>query len=257
LLVDLLGVCQEASAVTQFHVPAGGLRYWLALCAASILGCNTGDVFASFFGLLSGLPLLIALFGLCLVAERRDNRPRQAYYWLAIIVVRTAATNLADFTDERLRTAAFAILGLLLLVALVARVFMSPDQKPGEGVLSRVDGLYWATMLVAGTLGTALGDFTSFRTGLGLADASLMLSVLVVALIALGTARLFAFPLYYWAVVVAIRTAGTSAGDYFARVLGLHESALGFAAVLTILLLLWHERPRIARTSLQPGTGVA
>jgi uncharacterized membrane-anchored protein len=63
--------------------------------------------------------------------------------------------------------------------------------------------------------------------------------------------------LRYWPVVVTIRTAGTSAGDYFARGLGLHESALVFAAVLTTLLLVWHERRRTARTSLQPGAGVA
>jgi len=244
------------------------LRYWLALCVASSLGCNTGDFFASFFGFLNGLPILLALFGLCLFAERRDEQPRQAYYWLTIIVVRTAATNLADFTDQRLGTAAYWVLTLLVVAALVARLLMSrasPDRHPAEGPLSRVDGLYWATMLVAGTLGTALGDFSSFRSGLGLAGASMALSALVAVLIGLGSARLFAsprsqlfaFPLYYWAVVVAIRTAGTSVGDYFARVLGLPPSTLVFAALLTIVLALWHERSRVARLSAQPGVGVS
>jgi uncharacterized membrane-anchored protein len=250
--------------VKQFHVPASGLRYWMALCLASILGCNTGDLFASFFGFLNGLPILLALFALCLFFDRRDEHPRQAYYWFAILVVRTAATNLADFMGQRLGTAAFWVLTLLLVAALVARLLiskMSADRHPGEEVLSRVDGLYWATMLVAGTLGTALGDFSSFRSGLGLAGASLALSALVAVLIGLGSARffafprssLFAFPLYYWAVVVAIRTAGTSVGDYFARVLGLPPSTLVFAALLTILLALWHERSRVARLSAQPA----
>src|SRR3954447_26005911 len=151
---------QEALIVKRIHVPAGGLRYWVALCAASILGCNTGDAFASVFGFLNGLPILLALFGICLFFERRDNWPRQVYYWLAILVVRTAATNLADFADQRLRTAAFGVMGLLLLGALVTRHFMlrtAEDRQPDEGVLDRVDWLYWATMLVAGTLGTALG----------------------------------------------------------------------------------------------------
>jgi len=242
--------------VKRIHVPTGGLRYWVALCAASILGCNTGDLFASFFGFLSGLPILVGLFGLCLLAERRDERPRQVYYWLAILVVRTAATNLADFTDQHLWNTAFLLMGVLLLAALAARYVisrLSPDRQIGEGVLDRVDGLYWATMLIAGTLGTALGDFISFHSGLGLAGASMALSVLVAVLIGLGSVRLFAFSLYYWTTVVAIRTAGTSVGDYFARIWGLPESTLVFAVVLTLLLVFWHERPQVARLSAQPG----
>ncbi|MFN8634524.1 MAG: hypothetical protein U0893_11760 [Chloroflexota bacterium] len=245
----------------RIHVPTGGLRYWVALCTASVLGCNTGDGFASIFGFLSGLPILLALFGLTLFLERRDDRPRQIYYWTAIIIVRTAATNLADFTDQHLRNTAFLVLGLLLLAALAVRFVlarMSSARQPGEGVLDRVDLLYWATMLVAGTLGTALGDFSSFRTGLGLAGASLVLSIVVAGLIGLGSGvRLFSFSLYYWATVVAIRTAGTSAGDYFARIWGLPESTLVFAVILVALLALWPERPRAVQPSLQPGMGAA
>ena len=243
------------------HVPTGGLRYWVALCAASILGCNTGDGFASIFGFLNGLPILLALFGLCLFLERRDDRPRQVYYWLAIIIVRTAATNLADFTDQHLRNTAFLVMGLLLLAALAGRYIMSTlssDRQPGAAVLDRVDWLYWGTMLVAGTLGTALGDFSSFRLGLGLAGASLVLSLLVAVLIGLGSGvRLFSFTLYYWFTVVAIRTAGTSVGDYFARIWGLPESMLVFALVLIGLLMLWRERSEAPRLSTQAGMSLS
>src|SRR4051794_14608897 len=251
---------QEALIVKRIHVPAGGLRYWVALCAASILGCNTGDAFASVFGFLNGLPILLALFAACLFFERRDERPRQLYYWLAILIVRTAATNLADFADQRLRTTAFLVMGLLLFATLAARFLLNglaSDRQPGEGVLDRVDWLYWTTMLVAGTLGTALGDFSSFRLGLGLAGASMALSVLVALLIGVGSAGLFSFPLYYWATVVAIRTAGTSVGDYFARVWGLPESTIVFAIVLIGLLALWHQRARVARFSVQQGASVS
>jgi uncharacterized membrane-anchored protein len=30
----------------QYHVPLLGLRYWIALCLASIFGANMGDFFA-------------------------------------------------------------------------------------------------------------------------------------------------------------------------------------------------------------------
>lgn len=76
----------------------------------------------------------------------------------------------------------------------------------------------------------------------------------VVLLIGLGTARFFAFTLYYWAVVVAIRAAGTAVGDYFARGFGLWQSALVFAILLMVLLALWNERPLEAPARAQPAS---
>jgi uncharacterized membrane-anchored protein len=43
------------------------------------------------------------LFLLVLWAERRTRIPTEAYYWLAIIVLRTAATNLADLSTHDLK----------------------------------------------------------------------------------------------------------------------------------------------------------
>src|SRR2546425_7638980 len=121
-LSDMLAAKPPFGSMKPDHVPAGGLPYWVALCLASILGCNTGDLFASFFGFVSGLPFLIAVFAGLLFLERRDDRPTQAYYWLAIIVVRTAATNLADFAGHQLGiTATLGLLSVLLGAALFAR----------------------------------------------------------------------------------------------------------------------------------------
>ena len=99
-----------------------------------------------------------------------------------------------------------------------------------------IDGMYWLTMLIAGTLGTALGDFSSFETGLGLGGASIALSVLIVLLIAVKTARSPSIPLPYWLVVVTIRTAGTSVGDWFAHHIGLWQSTAVLAVLLTASL---------------------
>ena len=59
-------------------------------------------------------------FAVVLVAERFDRRAHESYYWLAIIIVRTAATNLADFMagDMRLpRLLVMAGLAVLLVQA--------------------------------------------------------------------------------------------------------------------------------------------
>ena len=75
-----------------------GARYWTALCLASIFGANMGDFFARDLGLghVHGLPFLALALAVVLIGERFDRSVHQAYYWTAIIIVRTAATNVAD-----------------------------------------------------------------------------------------------------------------------------------------------------------------
>jgi uncharacterized membrane-anchored protein len=87
------------------HLPALGRRFWVALCLASIFGANMGDFFAHDLGLghVRGLPFLAVAFAVVLVAERFDRLAHEAYYWLAIVIVRTAATNLADFMAGDMR----------------------------------------------------------------------------------------------------------------------------------------------------------
>jgi len=124
-------------------------RYWVALSTASIFGCDTGDAFASQFGFVSGLALLAAVLAAIVYFERQDPNPRQTYYLLAIVVVRTAATNLADFTAFRIGIApGIGALTMLLLAMLVyARVPLKlPSTKaPGRielPALLRVDAAH-------------------------------------------------------------------------------------------------------------------
>src|SRR5579885_1058547 len=77
------------------NLPGITARYWIAILAASMCGANTGDFLARnlHLGHARGLLTLAALFSVILWAERRTKTPTEAYYWLAIIVIRTAATN--------------------------------------------------------------------------------------------------------------------------------------------------------------------
>ncbi|MDP9123283.1 MAG: hypothetical protein M3N82_01555 [Pseudomonadota bacterium] len=222
-------------AFRRRHVPDNSLHFWTALCLASILGCNTGDCFASFLGLPSGLAALVPVLAIAAFFERRNNGNSQAWYWLAIIIACTAATNLADAAVQQagMLKALAGLAALLIAVRLLARARRCASASGGP---PSVDGTYWLTLLIAGTLGTALGDFSSFKSGLGLGGASLALAVLVMALVAVRTERSDAISLSYWLVVVAIRTAGGSVGDYFTHQIGLWQSTMVFAILLPALL---------------------
>src|SRR5579871_4817539 len=102
----------------QIHLPALTAKYWIALCIASIFGANMGDFFAHDLGLghIAGLPILAILLIAVTVAERFDRSANTIYYWTAIILIRTAATNSADFLAGDLKIPRPEIIPILTIV---------------------------------------------------------------------------------------------------------------------------------------------
>lgn len=233
------------------HVPAAGGRYWVALSIASIFGANSGDFVAKYLhlGHAGGLPVLAALLALVFVAERRDPRVHQTYYWTAIIIVRTAATNLADLgaSDFKLGRPGFMVVLAILLAAVLFFARPSKSERAASAwpfALPTTDVRYWTAMLIAGTLGTVIGDFASFNSGLGTLYASLIEGGALALLLLIGRTGPLANLWFYWLVVVTIRAAGTSFGDFLAHaVFGLPLSTLVSAGAFVATLLLWKERP--------------
>jgi uncharacterized membrane-anchored protein len=230
------------------HLPTLGPCFWTALCFASVFGANLGDFFAHILGLghLKGLPFLAVALGLIFLAERFDRFTHEGWYWSAIVVVRTAATNLADllcgdFRFPRLWVSVALAVALAAAVALIWDVWRRSARR-GEGdaadrkrlVLS-ADGAYWFCMLRAGTLGTVLSDYASHNLHLGDAKAAVVLGLPRACLFAAGGRGRLWRPGFYWVTVVMVRAAGTAVGDFFAQreVLGLMLStaATGLAFV--------------------------
>jgi uncharacterized membrane-anchored protein len=238
-----------------YHVPFLGLRYWIALCLASIFGANMGDFFAHNLGLghVAGLPFLAIALAIVLVLERLDRAVHEAFYWLAIVVVRTAATNLADFFAADLRLPRpWVMAGLAVLLALsVAAAWQlswrkltwrnAANKTDARSNLLRADYGYWLAMLIAGTLGTVMGDFFSHDLHLGNAVASLVLSALLAPFLVLGARQLlWSLPLY-WTTIVLVRAAGTVVGDLLAarNALGLALSTAMTGLLFIGFLILW------------------
>ena len=226
-------------------IPATGPRYWAALSAASVFGANGGDSFAHelHLGHWRGLfPLALALAA-TLGMERRAKRGHEAYYWLAIVVVRTAATNLADLATHDFRLG-YAGLSLVLTLVLAA---VAATGKPAPGAsMPAANGSYWAGMLTAGTLGTALGDGTADGLGLGVAAGSLLLCLILAGVFTLRARAAWAGAGFYWVTVVAVRTAGTTVGDLAADTTGLLTSTALSGALMLGLLAVWSPSERRA-----------
>ncbi len=236
------------------HVPRIDARYWIAITLASVLGANLGDFSSHVLGLghVRGLPVLAVVFVAIVLAERTARIATEAFYWAAIVTLRTAATNLADLAthDLKLGYVPFILVLAALLLAMVAALARRPGPLPDDG---RPDagGLYWLTMLVAGTLGTALGDVTADQAGL--VPAALCWSVIWAATLSGMVRRAGQGVGRYWMTIVVVRTVGTNAADLIAGqdglALGLPVGTSVSAACLVVVLLAWpgtHRLPAAA-----------
>ena len=101
---------------------------------------------------------------------------------------------------------------------------------------------FWVVKIFATTVGETGGDALSMTLNLGYAVSSLIfLGFFCITLAAQITSKRF-HPVFYWAVVVATTTVGTTTSDYLDRTLALgyvKSSVLLFCAVIAILIF-WH-----------------
>jgi uncharacterized membrane-anchored protein len=118
-------------------------------------------------------------------------------------------------------------------------------ERPETGALSKVPQvtlIFWLIKILATTVGETGGDALSMTLKLGYATSSIiLLGFFAVTLTAQLISRRY-HPVFYWAVVVATTTVGTTTSDYLDRTLGLgyiKSSLMLFAAVLVVLAI-WH-----------------
>jgi uncharacterized membrane-anchored protein len=237
------------------HVPFLGPHYWFVLCVASVAGANMGDFVAEYLriGHVRGLPVLAIGLLAILWAEPRDRRAHTAWYWLAIVTIRTAATNMADFLTVDLHLGQlWTIAGLAVLLFAIfpmarseVRLYMAAVliARSGEKGRPTTDFSYWATMIVASTLGTVLGDWSTFGLGLGALKSSIVLSAILAVMFLVHLQPPIPRLLLYWITVVAVRAAGTAVGDFLAKDprlhLGLAASTALSCTVLALVVWLW------------------
>jgi uncharacterized membrane-anchored protein len=236
------------------NLPSINARYWCAIVVASMAGANSGDFAARYLylGHTGGLlPLALVFLGI-VWGERHAHRATEAFYWLAIIVLRTAATNLADLMTHDLRLGYPLALAALtaLIVAILLFVWRRDGAAPASAdgrKLPATDNAYWLAMLTAGTLGTAAGDFTADAIGLGIGSLVLLVVFLIVLFGAVRIGKMSLF--WYWAAIVAARTAGTTLGDFLPSRrgldLGLPLSTAITLTTLTAIVILWRDREKV------------
>jgi uncharacterized membrane-anchored protein len=208
--------------------------YWFSMFAASALGTNLGDftVDTLSLGRTLSFAVLAAIVAAAVAGDSRYARRTEGFYWLAIVALRAAATNVGDLLTHDWGVSYLGATIALGIVTLVAGSFTRIEAARSNSPL--IDGRYWTAMLVAGIFGTTGGDMASHTFGLYVAAAALCAAAILVLTIRYKFAATSA--LAYWCVVLAERCAGTPVGDALAshRAVGL---GLPLAMTCTVSLL--------------------
>jgi uncharacterized membrane-anchored protein len=110
---------------------------------------------------------------------------------------------------------------------------------------------YWFAMLLAGVLGTVVGD--ALWHEFGITESAAVLTLLMGLLIYLGYRSLLVNTAAYWFGIVAARIAGTAVGDWLAKSaakggsgLDLETATLISAALFVLTAVLWRARSKTA-----------
>jgi uncharacterized membrane-anchored protein len=102
--------------------------------------------------------------------------------------------------------------------------------------------MFWIVKILATTVGETGGDALSMTLELGyLVSTVIFLGFFVVTLSMQVASKRF-HPLFYWLVVVATTTVGTTTSDYLDRTLGLGyiKSSIMLFCLVLIILATWH-----------------
>jgi len=220
--------------------------FWVMKICATTLGETAGDLLSMTLNVGYALSTLILLgiFVATLIVQLTSRAFHPLLYWSVILSTSTAGTTMSDFMDRTLElgyATGSLILAILLIVVLavwrwsVGTISVSNIQSP------RVEGFYWAAILVSNTLGTALGDYLADSSGLGFAGGAALIASVIAAIVAANYWTSLSRIALFWAAFVLTRPLGATVGDLLTKTPeegGLGFGTIGSSAVLAAVLLI-------------------
>jgi uncharacterized membrane-anchored protein len=247
-------------------VPHVTLAFWLIKICATTVGETGADALSMTLGLgyaLSGL-IFLGFLAVTVAAQVAARRYHAFLYWAVVVATTTVGTALSDYLDRTLglgypRSSALLFCGVIA-VLLVWRWVTGAIEF--EDITTRGNEIfYWLTILVANTLGTALGDFVGTSTGLGFEWGALVFAGLLALVAAAHAFTSLETSALFWAAYVLTRPLGATLGDTLTKPRGeggldlsTIDSSLVIAALMVTGIVLTMRRAAwsTARTGRRP-----
>lgn len=226
-------------------LPEITIVFWVMKICATTLGETAGDLLSMTLdvGYAVSSLILVGFFLVTLSAQLASRKYHPLLYWLVILSTSTAGTTMSDYMDRTLGLG-YAKGSLLLVILLVTILVL---WRWIEGTLSvdrirarRAEVLYWITILLSNTLGTALGDYLADDSGLGFAGGAALISAVLAALVAVYYTTRLSREALFWLAFVLTRPLGATLGDVLTKSHdkgGLDFGTVGSSAILAAILM--------------------
>ena len=220
------------------------LCFWIMKVLATTLGETAGDYISMSLGLgyYVGLGITFAILALILVLQIAGPTYRPAVFWAAIIATTTVGTEISDFLDRSLGLG-YAWGSTILLLGLIASLAIWYAREGSLRVYPivrrDVELLFWLTVLLSNSLGTAFGDFLVDVLGLTFLQGALVTAGVIAAV---GAAHYFTRlndVALFWTAFIFTRPFGATFGDFLTKPLdhGGLDLPRSYASLLTLALL--------------------
>jgi uncharacterized membrane-anchored protein len=252
--------------------PPAILMFWVVKICATTVGETGGDAVSMSLklGYVVATLIFLGVFAVTLLAQIAARRYHPWTYWLLVVATTTVGTTTSDMIDRTFHLGyviSSAMLLTLVVLVLVAWRLTTGRIEADRITTRRDEGFYWLTILVANTLGTALGDFSSdalpdlmgkiAQAPAGGWDAwgfelgAVLFAALIAIVAALHVLRWAPQAILFWAAYILTRPLGATLGDTLTKPLaqgGLDFSrflATGVIAVAMVVLVA--STPRLRR----------
>lgn len=226
---------------TLGKVPEVTLGFWFIKILATTLGETGGDAvtMSMNLGYAVGTAIFAMLFIVAVGAQINSKRFYPFLFWAVIIATTTVGTTLADFFDRSIGIGYAG--GSTVLASLLVGTLLLWRWSLGSVALESIrspkaEAFYWATILFSQTLGTALGDWTADKTGLGYQGAALVFAAGLAIVAAAYYWTEISRTALFWAAFILTRPLGATVGDFLDKPLAHGGLALSRYAASAVLL---------------------
>ncbi|MDX6258073.1 MAG: hypothetical protein QOJ11_4407 [Frankiales bacterium] len=233
-------------------VPEITVYFWVI----KILCTTVGETFADNLnqklnlGLTNTTWVMAAALVVALAFQFRASAYVPGVYWLSVVLISVVGTLITDNLTDNVgislvtTTVVFAV----VLAAVFAGWFASERTLSIHSITTtRREAWYWLAILFTFALGTAAGDLTAERLGVGYWQSALLFAGLIAAVAAghfalrwrdsvLDARSASQAVLAFWLAYILTRPLGASIGDYLSQATA--DGGLGLGTVLTSVIFL-------------------
>jgi uncharacterized membrane-anchored protein len=222
-------------------VPRVILSFWIIKVLCTTIGETAADYLNDTLGL--GLTIttfvMAALLAAALVVQFRLDRYVPAVYWVAVVLISVVGTLITDNLTDR-----FGVpleLTTVVFAAVLAGVFalwyaLERTLSIHTIVTERREAFYWMAVLFTFALGTAAGDLTAERFGLGYGTSVVLFAALIAAVAVAHYGLQLGAVVSFWLAYILTRPLGASIGDYLSQ--PTDDGGLGLGTTVTTALFL-------------------